>query len=158
MIAEAPTGKTHPKTVVRVALAVLVVAGSIGYYVYSRQPTYTTYGTEVVTTTAPLERWAEVLHQTAWELGDCIAQEDGKRHLPSFHQGGRSWKDERGNIIAIRGITEFDDKNGNHCVIEDIVIPGKPAVILLKSDSEAATAALANNILQRFRELKIRPK
>lgn len=78
--------------------------------------------------------------------------------MPSFHQGGRSWKDDAGKIIAVRGLTEFDDKNGNHCVIEDIVIHGKPTVILLKSDTEESTMALANELLQQFHAFKIKRK
>jgi hypothetical protein len=96
-----------------------------------------------------------ILPNVAWELGDCIMKEGVGKHFPSFHQGGRSWKDDAGNIIAVRGITEFNDKNGNHCIIEDIVIPGKPTVILLKSDTEESTMALANELMHQFRLLKI---
>ena len=146
------------KKVIVVLLLVLIPPGAIVYYLYSRQATYTLHGTEIITTTASSSKMGSILVQAAWELGDCIVKEDGGKRFPSFHQGGRSWKDDEGNIIATRGITEFDDKNGNHCVIEDIVIPGKPRMILLKSDTNAATMELANELMRQFRLFKIKHK
>lgn len=143
------------KTIV-IVLVVLIAAGTAVYFFYPRQPTYTFYGTEIITTTASRSKIASILPRTAWELGDSIARRGGGKHLPSFHQGGRSWKDDEGNILAIRGITEFDDKNGNHCVIENIAIPGKPEVILLKSDSDDSTMKLANELMRQFRLFKIK--
>ena len=136
-------------------LLILILFGVAIYYLYPRQASYTLYGTEIITTTASSKQMGTILSNIAWELGDCIIKEGGGKRLPSFHQGGRSWKDDAGKIIAIRGITEFDDKNGNHCVIEDIVIPGKPTVILLKSDTEESTMALANELMRQFRLFKI---
>ncbi len=78
--------------------------------------------------------------------------------MPSFHQGGKSWKDDAGDVIASRTITEFDDKNGNHSVIETIAIPGKPTVILLKSDTEVSTMELTNQLLHQFHSFKIKRK
>jgi hypothetical protein len=160
------------KTVVVIFLLILILAGAFVYHLYSRQvtdtagstgiigsqETYTLHGTEIITTTASRSKIANILPNTAWELGDCIIKEGGGKHLPSFHQGGRSWKDEGGDIIASRGITEFDDKNGNHCVIEDIAIPSRPTVILLKSDSDDSTMKLANELMRQFRLFKIKRK
>jgi len=146
------------KEVVIILLLILIVAGVAAYFLFSRQATYTFYGTEIITTTASSNQLGTILHQTAWELGDCIIQEGGGKRLPSFHQGGRTWKDAAGNIIASRGITEFDDKNGNHSVIETIAIPGKPIVILLKSDTEDSTMKLANELMRQFRSFKIKRK
>jgi len=136
-------------------LLILILFGVAIYYLYPRQASYTLYGTEIITTTASSKQMGTILSNIAWELGDCIIKEGGGKRLPSFHQGGRSWKDDAGKIIAIRGITEFNDKNGNHCVIEDIVIPGKPTVVLLKSDTEESTMALANELMRQFRLFKI---
>jgi len=146
------------KKVIFILLIVLIVAGVAAYFLYPRPETYTFYGTEIITTNASSNHMGTILAQTAWELGDSIVQEGGGKHLPSFHQGGRSWKDEAGNLIATRGITEFDDKNGNHCVIEDIAIPGKPKVILLKSDTDDSTMKLANELMRQFRLYKIKHK
>jgi len=146
------------KKIIVVLLLVLIPAGVAMYYLYPRQASYTMYGTEIITTTASSSKMGTILVQTAWELGDCIVKEGGGKRFPSFHQGGRSWKDDEGNIIATRGITEFDDKNGNHCVIEDIVIPGKSRIILLKSDTDAATMELANELMRQFRLFKIKHK
>ena len=146
------------KKAIVLVLVVLIAAGTAVYFFYPRQPTYTFYGTEIITTTASSKKLGKILARTAWEWGDSIAREGGGKHLPSFHQEGRSWKDEEGNILAIRGITEFDDKNGNHCVIEDIRIPGRPTIILLKSDTDTSTMELANEIMRRFRLFKIKPK
>ncbi len=146
------------KKVVIILLLILIVGGVAAYFLFSHQATYTFYGTEIITTTASSSQLGTILHQTAWELGDCIIKEDGGKRFPSFHQGGRSWKDEAGNIIASRSITEFDDKNGNHSVIETIAIPGKPTVILLKSDSEGSTMELANELMRQFRLFKIKRK
>lgn len=145
-----------PKKVIVIVLFIVIAAAVAAYYLYPRGATYTLHGTEIITTTASGKKLGTILHQTAWELGDSTVQEGGGKHLPSFHQGGKSWKDDAGNIIALRGITEFDDKNGNHCVIEDIVIPGKPTMIVLKSDAEESTMALANELMHQFRLFKIK--
>ncbi len=146
------------KKAVVIILPILILTGVAVYYLYPRQATYTIHGTEIFTTTASSKQMGTILPNVAWELGDCIIKEGGGKRLPSFHQGGRSWKDDAGKIIAVRGLTEFDDKNGNHCVIEDIVIHGKPTVILLKSDTEESTMALANELLQQFHAFKIKRK
>lgn len=143
------------KNAVVILLLILTLVGVAIYYLYPRQASYTIHGTEIITTTASSSQMGNILHQTAWELGDCIVREDGGKRFPSFHQGVRSWKNDAGNIIASRGITEFDDKNGNHCVIENIFIPGKPTVFLLKSDTDASTMALANELMRQFRLFKI---
>jgi len=144
------------KKAVVILLLTLILTWIVVYYLYPRQVTYTIHGTEIITTTASRSKIATILPNVAWELGDCIIKEGGGKRFPSFHQGGLSWKDDAGNIIAVRGITEFNDKNGNHCVIEDIVIPGKPKVILLKSDTEESTMALANELMRQFRLFKIK--
>jgi len=144
------------KKAVVILLLILTLVGVAIYYLYPRQASYTIHGTEIITTTASSSQMGNILHKTAWELGDCIIREGGGKRFPSFHQGGRTWKDDAGKIIAVRGITEFNDKNGNHCVIEDIVIPGKPKVILLKSDTEESTMALANELMHQFRLFKIK--
>lgn len=146
------------KKVIFILLIILIVAGVVAYFLYPRPETYTFYGTEIITTNASSSKIGTILPKTAWELGDCIIKEGGGKSLPSFHQGGRSWKDEKGNILTTRGITEFDDKNGNHCVIEDIAIPGKPRIILLKSDTDDSTMALANELMRQFRLFKIKHK
>ncbi len=146
------------KRVVIILFVVLILAGAAAYHLYSRQPTYTSYGIEVITTTASSNELAAILHQTAWELGDCIIREDGGRHLPSFHQSGRSWTDDASKIIAIRTITEFDDKDANHSVIETVDIPGRPTLILLKSGSESSTTELSNHLLRKFHASKIKRK
>jgi len=146
------------KKVIFVLLLVLIPAGVVTYYLYPRQASYTLYGTEIITTTASSSKMGTILVQAAWELGDCIVKEGGGKRFPSFHQGGRSWKDDEGNILATRGITEFDDKNGNHCVIEDIAIPGKPTIILLKSDNEDSAMKLANELMRQFHAFKIKRK
>ncbi|KPL25455.1 MAG: hypothetical protein AMJ75_01010 [Phycisphaerae bacterium SM1_79] len=146
------------KKVAVIVLVVLIVAGTSVYLFFPREATYTFYGTEIIATNAPSNKLGNILPRTAWELGDSIAQEGGGKHLPSFHQGARSWKDEAGNIIAARGITELDDRDGNHCTMEDIVIPGKPRIILSKSDTEASTMALANELMRQFRLFKIKRK
>jgi hypothetical protein len=146
------------KKAVIILLLILIGGGAAAYFFHLRRATYTLYGTEIITTNASSSKIATILPNIAWELGDCIIKENGGKRLPSFHQGGRSWKDDAGNIIAVRGITEFDDKNANHCVIEDIVIPGKSTVILLKSDTEESTMALANELMHQFHTFKIKRK
>jgi len=141
-----------------ILLVVLISGVAAAYFLYPLQATYTLYGTEIITTTASSGQLGNILHQTAWELGDSIIQEGGGIHLPSFHQGGKSWKDNDSKIMAGRGITEFDDKNGNHCVIEDIAIADRPKVILLKSDTEDSTMKLANELMRQFRLHKIKHK
>ena len=140
-----------------IILLVVVISGVVAiYFLYPRLETYTLYGTEIITTTASSGKLSTILTQTAWELGDTIVREGGGKHLPSFHQGGRSWRDDDGKIMATRGITEFDDKDGNHCVIEDIAIPGRPTVIILKSDTDDSTMKLANELMRQFRLFKIK--
>ena len=123
-----------------------------------KQATYTLHGTEIITTTTSSGKLSTILTKAAWELGDSTVQEGGGKHLPSFHQGGKSWKDDDGKIITSRGITEFDDKDGNHCVIETVTIPGRPTVIILKSDSDDSTMKLANELMRQFRLNKIKHK
>jgi len=146
------------KKIVIILLVVLIAGVASAYFLYPRPETYTFYGTEIITTTASPSQLGTILHQTAWELGDSIVQEGGGKHLPSFHQGGRSWKDDDSKIMASRGITEFDDKNGNHCVIENIAIPGRPTVILLKSGTGDSTMKLVNELMRQFRLYKIKHK
>ena len=141
-----------------ILLVVVIANGMLGCSMNPKQATYTLYGTEIITTTASSGKLSTILTRTAWELGDATVKENGGKHLPSFHQGGRSWKDDDGNILATRGITEFDDKDGNHCVIEDIAIPGRQKVILLKSDADEATMKLANELMRQFRLNKIKHK
>jgi hypothetical protein len=144
---------------IAIILLVALISGVVAaYFLYPRPETYTLYGTEIITTTASSGQLSTILTQTAWELGDAIIQEGGGKHLPSFHQGGKSWKDDDSKIMASRGITEFDDKDGNHCVIEDIAIPGRSTVILLKSDSDDSTMKLANELMRQFRLYKIKHK
>jgi len=146
------------KKIVIIPLVVLISGLAAAYFLYPRPETYTFYGTEIITTNASSNKLGTILAQTAWELGDSIAQEGGGKHLPSFHQGGKSWKDDDNKIMAKRGITEFDDKEGNHCVIEDISIPGRLTVILLKSDTDDSTMKLANELMRQFRLHKIKHK
>ena len=146
------------KKIAIILFVVLISSGVIGCHFESHRATYTLYGTEIITTTASSGQLGTILHRTAWELGDCIVQEGGGKRLPSFHQGGKSWKDEDSKIMTSRGITEFDDKDGNHCVIEDISIPGRPTVILLKSDNDDSTMKLANELMRQFGLYKIKHK
>jgi hypothetical protein len=146
------------KKVVIILLAVLISSVAAAYFLYPRAETYTFYGTEIITTTASPGKLSTILTQTAWELGDTTVQEGGGKHLPSFHQGGRTWKDDDSKIMSSRGITEFDDKDGNHSVIETVAIGGRPMVILLKSDTEEATMKLANELMRQFRSHKIKHK
>lgn len=146
------------KKVVVILLPVLILSGVTGYCFYPRPASYTLHGTEIITTTASSNQMGTLLHRAAWELGNVVAEEDGRKHFPSFHQGGRSWKDEAGNLIASRGITEFDDKDGNHGAIETIAIPGRPTIILLKSDTDTSTMELANEVMRQFRLLKVKHK
>lgn len=146
------------KKVFFILSAVMISGAAAIYFLYPRSKTYTFHGTEIITTTASSGQLSTILTQTAWELGDAIVQEGGGKHLPSFHQGGKNWKDDDGKIMASRGITEFDDKDGNHCIIEDIAIPGRPTVILLKSESEDSTMKLANELMRQFRSYKIKHK
>ena len=149
---------TMAKKIAIILLVVVITGGIWGCSVHPKQATYTFHGTEIITTTASSGKLSTILARTAWELGDAIVQEGGGKHLPSFHQGGKSWKDDDSKIMASRGITEFDDKDGNHCVIEDIAIPGKPTVILLKSDTDDSTMKLANELMRQFRLYKIKHK
>ena len=146
------------KKIVITLLAVLISGVVIGCHFEPHPATCTLYGTEIITTTARSGQLGTILHQTAWELGDSIIQEGGGKHLPSFHQGGKSWKDDDSKIMASRGITEFDDKDGNHSVIETVAIPGRQTVILLKSDTDEATMKLANELMRQFRLYKIKHK
>ena len=146
------------KKIVIILLVVLISGVAAAYFLYPCATTYTFYGTEIITTTASSSQLGSILHQTAWELGDSIVQESGGKSLPSFHQGARSWKDDDSKIMASRGITEFDDKDGNHCVIETVAISGRPTVILLKSDTEDSTMKLANELIRQFRLYKIKHK
>ena len=146
------------KKIVIILLVVLICGVAAAYFLYPRPETYTFYGTEIITTNASSNKLGTILARTAWELGDATVKENGGKHLPSFHQGGKSWKDDDGKIMAIRGITEFDDKNKNHCVIEKVAIPGKPTVILLKSDTDDSTMKLANELMRQFRLYKIKHK
>jgi len=146
------------KKVVIILLAVLISGGAAAYFLYPRQETYTFYGTEIIATNASSGKLSTILTQTAWELGDAIVQEGGGKHLPSFHQGGKSWKDDDGKIMSSRSITEFDDKDGNHSVIETVAIPGRPTVIILKSDNDDSTMKLANELMRQFRLYKIKHK
>ena len=146
------------KKVIFIILLTLAHAVAVAYLLYPRPETYTSYGTEIITTTASSGQLSTILTQTAWELGDAIVQEGGGKHLPSFHQGVKSWKDDDSKIMASRGITEFDDKDGNHSVIETVAIPGKPKVILLKSDTDDSTMKLANELMRQFRLYKIKRK
>lgn len=146
------------KKVVIILLAVLISGVVAAYFLYPRPETYTLYGTEIITTTASSGKLSTILTRTAWELGDSTVQEGGGKHLPSFHQGGKSFKDDDGKIMASRGITEFDDKDGNHCVIENIAIPGRPKVIILKSDTDDSTMKLVNELMRQFRLNKIKHK
>ena len=142
-----------------IILLVVVISSVVAiYFLYPRLETYTLYGTEIITTTASSGQLSTILVQAAWELGDAIVQEGGGKRLPSFHQGGKSFKDDDGKIMASRGITEFDDKDGNHCVIETVTIPGRPTVIILKSDSDDSTMKLANELMRQFRLNKIKHK
>jgi len=146
------------KKIAVILLVVLISGVAAAYFLYPRSERYTFYGTEIITTNASSNKLGTILHQTAWELGDSIAQEGGGKHLPSFHQGGKNWKDDESKIIATRGITEFDDKEGNHCVIETISITGRQKVILLKSDTDEATMKLVNELMSQFRLHKIKHK
>ena len=140
-----------------IILLVVVISGVVAiYFLYPRLETYTLYGTEIITTTASSGKLSTILVQAAWELGDAIVQEGGGKRLPSFHQGGKSFKDDDSKIMASRGLTEFDDKDGNHCVIETVTIPGRPTVIILKSDSDDSTMKLANELMRQFRLFKIK--
>jgi len=144
------------KKIVIILLVVLISGVAAAYFLYPRPETYTFYGTEIITTTASSGQLGSILHQTAWELGDCVVKEGGGKHLPSFHQGGKSWKDDDSKIMSSRGITEFDDKDGNHSVIENVAIPGRQTVILLKSDTDDSTMKLANELIRQFRLYKIK--
>lgn len=150
------------KKYVVIILLVSALAGMVTFCLHLRQDspkaTYTTYGTEIITTTGSSDQISTILHEVAWAMGDCITREDGGKDYSSFHQGARGWNDDDGNLIARRGTTEFNDKNGNHWVIEDISIPGKPSILLLKSDTKGATMELANELLRHFHKFKINSK
>lgn len=141
-----------------IILLTLAHAVAAAYLTYPRAETYTFYGTRILTTTASSGQLSIILHQTAWELGDAIVREGWGKHLPSLHQGGKNWKDDDSKVMARRSITEFDDKDGNHSVIETVAIPGRQKVILLKSDTDHSTMKLANELMRQFRLFKIKRK
>ncbi len=149
--------KRHVRMTVGVFVAVLATALA-AYVGIPRGATYTVHGLEIVTTTASGEQLGTLLTQTAWALGDVNDLGDGRKQFPSFHQGARSWNDEAGRSLGSRGVTEFDDRNGNHCTIEDIFIPGRPAILLLKCEDSTNTMALLNEIMRQFQLLHVRHK
>ncbi len=138
-----------------------LLASALGVAVYllvPRDATYTMHGMEIITTTASGEQLGTLLTQTAWALGDVNDLGDGRRHFPSLHQGGQSWNDGAGKSLGVRSITEFDDRDGNHCTIECVSIPGTPEILLLKSNDSKATMALANEVMRQFQLLHVRHK
>ena len=150
------------KKCIVIILLASVFAGLVMYYLHLRRESpeaiFTTYGPEIFTTTASSNQISTILHEVASEISDSVDREDGKKHIPSFHQGAKGWNDDEGNLIARRSTIEFDNKNGNHCVIEDISITGKPRIILLKSDTKGSTMELANELLHQFHKFKISSK
>ncbi len=146
------------KKVIFIILLTLAHAVAAAYFLYPRAETYTFYGTKIITTTASSGQVSIILHQTAWELGDAIVREGWGKNLPSFHQGGKNRKDGDNKITAGWNITEFDDKDGNHSVIETVAIPGRQKVILLKSETDETTMKLANELKRQFRLHKIKRK
>jgi hypothetical protein len=146
------------KKVAVIVLVILITAGTAVYCFYPRADTYTFYGTKIITTTASSAQVSIILHQTARELGDAIVREGWGKNLPSSHQGSKNRKDDDSKSTAGWNITEFDDKYGNHCIIETVAIPGRQKVILLKSETDATTKMLANELKRQFRLHKIEHK
>jgi hypothetical protein len=146
------------KKLIFIIMLTLAHAVAAAYFLYPRPETYTFYGTKIITTTASSGQVSIILHQTAWELGDAIVREGWGKNLPSFHQGGKNRKDDDSKIMARWNITEFDDKYGNHSVIETVAIPGRQKVILLKSDTDEANMKLANELKRQCRLHKIKHK
>jgi len=138
------------------AIVGLLIIAVIVYAAVPRGASYSLYGTEIISTTASGDQLGTLLTQTAWTMGDTNDLGGGRKHFPSFHQGGQSWNDKDGKIIATRGITEFDARNGSHCTIETVFIPGRPTLLLLKADDSQATMDLANEVMRQFQLLKVR--
>lgn len=143
----------------KVAIGVTVVALAVAvaaYLAIPRSAAYTVHGTEIITTTASGQRLGTLLSQTAWVLDDVKDLGDGRGQFPSFRQSARSWNDDAGKSLGSRSTTEFDDRNGNHCMIEHVSIPGRPAILLLKSDDSKAAMDLLNEIMRQFQLLDVR--
>jgi len=149
--------KRYVKVAMGVCVAVLATALA-AYVGLPRGATYTMHGMGIMTTTASGEQLGTLLTQTAWALGDVNDLGDGRRQFPSFHQGGQSWNDGAGKSLGFRGVTEFDDKNGNHYTIERVSIPGTPEILLLKANDSKTTMALANEVMRQFQLLHVRHK
>jgi hypothetical protein len=142
-----------------VGVSVAVLATALAAYVgMPRGAAYTIHGLEIVTTTASDEQLGTLLSQTAWTLGDVNDLGNGRRQFPSFHQGARSWNDGAGKSLGSRSVTEFDDKNGNHCTIERVSIPGTPEILLLKSEDPTKATVLLDEVMRQFELLKVRHK
>ena len=149
--------RQNVKTAIGIFVAVLATALA-AYVGIPRGATYTVHGLEIVTTTASGEQLGTLLSQTAWALGDVNDLGDGRRQFPSFRQSARSWNDAAGKCLGSRSVTEFDDKEGNHCTVERVSIPGTPEILLLKSEDPTKTMALLNEVMRQFQLLNVRHK
>lgn len=139
-------------------MVVLISGVAAAYFLYPREDTYTFYGTRIITTTASSAQVSTILHKTARALGDAIVRKGWDKNFPLSHQESKNRKDDNSKIMARWSITEFDDKYGNHNVIETVAIPGRQKVVLLKSETDATTKMLANELKRQFRLHKIEHK
>jgi len=135
-----------------VVVALIVLTGCAG------SATYKSHGYELITTNASSGRIDKALHLTYEAMGDWVQNPDGSRTNPSFSQSGKSFSGKQDRGDTARAQTEFKSKDGVHCVIETVSMPGGPTIILLSSDNDKATMRLHNEFVRSLYKLGVKPK
>jgi hypothetical protein len=135
-----------------VIVAVIVLAGC------ASSRTFKSYGYELITTNARSGQIDKSLRLTYEAMGDWVQDPNGSRTNLSFSQSRESVSGKQGKAGAVRVRTEFKSKDGVHCVIETVAIPGGPTVILLTSDNDRATMRLHNEFVRSLFRIGVKPK
>ena len=129
-------------------IAVLLLGIIITLGLRHSGPWYQSHGSEIISTTANKLTIRQVYDAIQDSHALCIVEGDGKRSWPTYGEGAKTWKNERGNAQASRAYSQFTTQDDINCKVEDIRIPGRPTLFLINADNSEAAMAIHNTIVE----------
>ena len=136
-----------------------VAAGLTGFFIIlinltgCTTHTFDVYGSDVASTTVPIEKLMGAIHDIHQELGCYTIKSDGSKHDASYIHSSRSWRTKNNPLTnktqrdLLRTKTSFQDTQGRLISIE--IIQEKPRPILIFIDYNKVNGSLS--VLNRLR-------
>jgi hypothetical protein len=131
--------------------------GLSGAFAASRTKTATVHGIDLVSTDADVGNVATAVQLFHDKFCEWVVNNEGRKSDPSFRQSGSHWGSgaSPGDSVFVRGITQFNDKQGNPVRLEMTRETGRPTFIVIEYGGEGGPMTVTNGLLAELQKMGI---